>query len=159
LSATSLVDLDDETLDSAHGSGNETVMPQHAARQSGGEGGAGASSGDGNADIVRMANNFKGRAELKGFRSLDVPLKFHGNSIEEGIRMYDASKIDGWRVWEYGLEESRYDLWHNSTKVAGKKTSQDPYGSSAAHVWRCDYHELCFALEGRWCCGQKSATG
>jgi hypothetical protein len=121
LSATSLVDLDDEALDSAHGSGNETVMPQHAARQSGGEGGAGASSGDGNADIVRMANNVKGRAELKGFRSLGVPLKFHGNSIEEGIRMYEASEIDGRRVQEYGLEESRYDLWHNSTKVAGKK--------------------------------------
>jgi len=42
LSATSLVDLDDEALDSAHGSGNETVMPQHVAKQNGGEVGAGA---------------------------------------------------------------------------------------------------------------------
>jgi hypothetical protein len=66
LSATSLVDLDDEALDSAHGSGNETVMPQHAARQSGGEVGAGASGGDVDADIARMANNVKGLAELKG---------------------------------------------------------------------------------------------
>jgi len=66
LSATSPVDLDDKALDSVHGSCNETVMPQHAARQSGGEVGAGASGGDVDADIARMANNVKGLAELKG---------------------------------------------------------------------------------------------
>jgi len=59
------------------------------------------------ANIARIANNVKGLADLKGFRSLGVPLEFCGNSIEEGICMYEVSQIDGRRVQEYGLEESR----------------------------------------------------
>ena len=112
---------EDEALDSAHGLGNQAVTLQHAAGQSGGEGVVGASGGHDNADIARMANNVKGRAELKGFLSLGVVLKFHGNDIEEGIRKYEASQIDGRHVREYGLDESPYDLWIDSNKVAGKK--------------------------------------
>jgi len=121
LSATLLVDVDDELLDRPHELCNEAVMPQHVAGQSAGGGAGGAGGGDGGADVARMLNNAKGRAELNGFRSLGVALKFHGNDIEEGIRKYEASQIDGRRVREYGLDESHYDLWIDSNRVAGKK--------------------------------------
>jgi len=68
-----------------------------------------------------MVNNVKGRFELKGFRALGVVLEFCGNDVEEGIRLYEASTINGNDVKKYGLEESDYDLWRGSTKVAGKK--------------------------------------
>ena len=67
-----------------------------------------------------MANNPKGRAELQGFRELGFSLVYNGNDIERGIALYESSEIDGKRVLEYGLEESRYDLWRGHTKVAGK---------------------------------------
>jgi len=121
LSATWLVDVDDELLDRPHELCNEAVMPQHVVGQSAGGGAGGAGGGDGGADVARMVNNAKGRAELNGFRSLGVALKFHDNDIEEGIRKYEASQIDGRRVREYGLDESHYDLKTDCKKFAGKK--------------------------------------
>ena len=57
-------------------------------------------SGDeeGKSDVTRMANTVKGRFELKGFWALGVVLDFHGIDVEEGIRWYEASKINGKNV-------------------------------------------------------------
>ena len=71
--------------------------------------------------MSRMANNSKGSSEMKGFKALGIIPKYNGNDMEEGIRLYESSEIDGRRVKQYGLEESGHDLWRGDTKVAGKK--------------------------------------
>jgi hypothetical protein len=82
---------------------------------------AGAKDGDGDTEACRMANNAKGRSEMKGFKALGFTLRYNSKDIEHGIEMYEKGGLDGKSVREYGLEESEKDLWRGRTKVAGKK--------------------------------------
>ena len=68
-----------------------------------------------------MANNAKGRSEMKGFKALGFTLVFNGKDIEHGIELYEKGGLDRKSVKEYGLEESDKDLWRGRTKLAGKK--------------------------------------
>jgi hypothetical protein len=68
-----------------------------------------------------MANNVKGRFEMKGFKALGFTLVYKGNDIEDGIELYEKGCLDHKSVKDYGLEESQMDLWREHTKVAGKK--------------------------------------
>jgi hypothetical protein len=68
-----------------------------------------------------MANNAKGRSEMKGFKALGFTLVFNGKDIEHGIELYEKGGLDRKSVKDYGLEESDKDLWRGRTKVAGKK--------------------------------------
>ena len=68
-----------------------------------------------------MANNTKGRAEMKGFRELGISLMYNGNDIEHAITLYESSALDRMQIQQHGLQESRFDLWHGQTKIAGKK--------------------------------------
>ena len=68
-------------------------------------------------DPSRMANNTKGRAEMKGFKELGFALTYKGKDIQEGIELYEGSALERHRLHEYGLKESRY----NHPKIAGKK--------------------------------------
>jgi len=131
LSASFLVDLDDDALDSAHASGSEAGMPLHAAGQSGGVWGVGGGGweggsigGDGNADVARMANNVKGRFELKGFRALGVVLEFQGNDVEEGIRLYEA------RHPQSTARTSRSTVSKSRSMICGAAAPKSPGKSS-----------------------------
>ena len=68
-----------------------------------------------------MANNPKGRAEMKGFRELGVRLTYNGNDIEHAITLYEKSALDRMQIQQHGLQESHVDLWRGHTKIAGKK--------------------------------------
>jgi hypothetical protein len=81
----------------------------------------GARGGDGDTEACRMANNAKGRTEMKGFKQLGFTLEFNGKDIERGVELYEKSGLDRKSVKEYGLQESDKDLWRGRTKVAGKK--------------------------------------
>ena len=68
-----------------------------------------------------MANNTKGRAEMKGFRELGISLMYNGNDIEHAITLYENSALDRMQIQLHGLQESHFDLWRGQTKIAGKK--------------------------------------
>ena len=68
-----------------------------------------------------MANNTKGRAEMRGFRELGISLTYNGNDIEHAITLYENSALDRMQIQQHGLQESHVDLWRGQTKIAGKK--------------------------------------
>ena len=68
-----------------------------------------------------MANNTKGRAEMRGFRELGLSLTYNGNDIEHAITVYENSALDRMQIQQHGLQESQVDLWRGQTKIAGKK--------------------------------------
>ena len=70
----------------------------------------GARGGDGDTEACRMANNTKGRSEMKDFKTLGFTLVFNGKDIEGGIELYETGGLDGKSVKEHGLEESDKDL-------------------------------------------------
>ena len=54
----------------------------------------GARGGDGDTEACRMANNTKGRSDMKGFKVLGFKLVFNGKAIERGIELYEKGGLD-----------------------------------------------------------------
>jgi hypothetical protein len=61
-----------------------------------------ASDGDGGTEGCRMANNAKGRSEMRGFKELGFTLVFNGKDIERGAELYEKGGLDRKSVKEYG---------------------------------------------------------
>ena len=134
---------EDDGADGAHGADEDAM-----ARDGGDGVGSGAC-----ADDTRMANNPKGQYEMKAFKALGIVLQFNGLNIEEGIRDYEADRLQGMTatkfVRKYGLMQSRFDLWRGPNKVAGKKllmirddALRHIFGDASIHryqdLWRVD---------------------